>query len=117
MLEFAKPEAGDSLFHARIDSLWSGQRLIKAEVVIDEFLVMERKRGGQYVLNKCGALTGGQNVISDGSQQDRALKRSRLAAVLSLYKRMANRVALVSMHPDVAAGRVSEGAAMLEGLL
>jgi len=104
----------DNLFHARVDSLWAGDRLAQAKVVVDAFHVVE-KRKGFYVINK--PFVNGQTKILVGSPQDAELKRNRKEAVLSLYQKMIRRIALVVSHPDVLNGKVSEGAAILEGLV
>ncbi len=114
--EVARAEPGDNLFYAHVSALWAGGTLKKAQVVVDEFLVVDRRRNGIYHLNKSSTLTGGQTKVLDGSPQDHDLKRSRRAAIMALYKKMVCRISLVASHPDVLAGKVSEGAAVLEGL-
>jgi hypothetical protein len=95
--------------------MWAGDQLHSANVVVDSFLVLERRRGF-YVLDRAPAMSPGQVKVSIESKQDSELQPSREAAVVRLYKKMIRRLTLVASHPDVVSGRVSEASAILEGL-
>lgn len=108
-------KVGDHLYYARVESLWKGDKLDSASVIVDCFIV-EHKSKKDYTLSKPSSITGGQSKVVIGSWQDKELRQTRKEAVLALYQKMVRRVALVYQHPDVLNGKVSESAAILEGL-
>lgn len=106
---------GDNLYYAHVDALWEGCRLHSAAVVVDVHTVVERKRG-HYILNRPSSMTGGQTKIDIESTQDQNLRGTKKAAILHLYQKMVRRIALVQGHHDIVSGKVSEAAAIIEGL-
>lgn len=107
----AAPPNCPRLFRARVDSIWLNTDLEDSRVVLEEYAVVGR-RGDEMTLDR--ELNGLKTLPLSAIGTD--VHRCQEHAILALYRKFLVRLELACSNEDVIAGRISEQAAVLNGL-
>lgn len=108
------PPAIPRIYRSRVDSLWLGGDLEKAEVVTDEYAVLRDRRGTVLLDRPCPALGGSRTAESKAVAEE--FSGTINEAVLHLYDRMMARAEAAYSNGDVISGKIIEAAAVLQWL-
>lgn len=102
------------VYRSRVDSLWLGGDLEQAEVVTDEYAILRDRRGVLLLDRPCPALGGGREATHAAVTEE--FSGTIAESVLHLYDRLMARAEAAYENSDVTTGRISEAAAILQGL-
>lgn len=114
LIKSAADERYDRIYRARIDCVWLNGDLEKSDVVVDELAVIGR-RGDTLTLDRETTTTNGLRHV------DKGLVAAEFSgtigdALLRLYRKFLARIEAACSNDDVIDGRISEQAAVLNGL-
>lgn len=109
------PPEARRVFRARVDALWVGQTLKRAELVVDELAILSQRRG-KVVLDRPTTATNGLRETTV-DVIEREFRDTRDDAILFMHERLMRRIDASYSHEDVRSGRVSEAAVVLSGLV
>jgi len=117
-VKLVKPREGTkslgSLFRAKILSVWLNGDLESAEVVVEEFAVVGRKKGFLLLDRESTATNGSRHIEVGAAAAD--FSGSIGDAIINLYGRFLARIEAACSNDDVANGRITEQAAVLNGM-
>lgn len=103
------------VFRARVDCTWLNGELESSEVIVDEFAIVGRRRG-LVVLDRESTIANGQRAVDEAliaAEFDTTIGE----AIRRLYRKFLARIEAAFTNEDVLSGRISEQAAVLNGLI
>lgn len=114
LIKSAADERFDRVYRARVDCIWLNGDLEESAVVVEEFAIVGKK-GDTLLLDRESTVTNGLHRVDAGLVKAE-FQPSIGEAVKRLYRKFLARIEAACSNEDVIDGRISEQAAVLNGL-